>query len=79
MAWMGFTSAAFPNHNLTAMANQTTRAQRIDASIILAERALGIKWSAHVYSDIARLHMTSRRNVIERRRVLRSISLFGTL
>ena len=77
---MGFTSAVFfVDNKLTAMANTSTRAQMIDASIILAERALGTKWSTDVYSDIARLHGTSRRNVIERRRVLRSTGLFGNL
>lgn len=52
-AWMGFTSTTFfQSHKLSAKANQAMRAQMIDGSTIAMERALGTRWSAHVYAEL---------------------------
>lgn len=55
-AWMGFTSANFfQSDNVSAIANQATRAWMIDKSTIAIaiQRVLGTRWRAHVYAELA--------------------------
>ncbi len=53
------------------MSKQLTRLQRLDQSVMEADRRFGTLWPEGLAHHLASLHKTSTRLVIDRRRMLR--------
>ena len=60
------------------MSRKTTRLTNLDASVLEAEMRCGTEWPIGLIDVIAQAHQTTVRCVIERRRVLRPSTSYGS-